>query len=111
MIPHAHTAGDWTRSDPQLERLVEMYSMHGTFEWFANLYLQNGWEVGFVGGSDDHRGKPGLARSSYVETLGQRGGLAAAIAPERRRPTPSSTRCAGCRRTRRRASARCSTPT
>ena len=84
VIPHAHTAGDWTRSDPQLERLVEMYSMHGTFEWFANLYLANGWEVGFVGGSDDHRGKPGLARSSYVETLGQRGGLAAAIVPEKK---------------------------
>jgi hypothetical protein len=81
VIPHAHTAADWTRSDPDLERLVEMYSMHGTFEWFANLYLRNGWQVGFVGGSDDHRGKPGLARSSYVETLGQRGGLAAAIAP------------------------------
>jgi hypothetical protein len=81
VIPHAHTAADWTRSDPELERLVEMYSMHGTFEWFANLYLRNGWQVGFVGGSDDHRGKPGLARSSYVETLGQRGGLAAAIAP------------------------------
>ena len=83
VIPHAHTAGDWTQSDPALERLVEMYSMHGTFEWFANLYLRNGWEVGFVGGSDDHRAKPGLARSSYIETLGQRGGLAAAIVPEK----------------------------
>jgi hypothetical protein len=83
VIPHAHTAGDWTQSDPELERLVEMYSMHGTFEWFANLYLQQGWEIGLVAGSDDHRSKPGLARSSHVETLGQRGGLAAAIVPER----------------------------
>ena len=40
VIPHAHEAGDWTRSDPDLERLVEIYSMHGSFEFFGNLYLK-----------------------------------------------------------------------
>ena len=84
VIPHAHEAGDWTLSDPELERLVEIYSMHGSFEWFGNLYLQNGWEVGFIAASDDHRSKPGLARPIFMQgALGQRGGLAAAVAPER----------------------------
>ena len=32
VIPHAHEAADWTQSDPELEKLVEIYSMHGTFE-------------------------------------------------------------------------------
>ncbi len=40
VIPHAHMAGDWTQSDADLERLAEIYSMHGTFEWFGNRYLR-----------------------------------------------------------------------
>jgi uncharacterized protein DUF3604 len=86
VIPHAHEAGDWTRSDPELERLVEIYSMHGTFEWFGNLYLKRGWRVGFIGASDEHRAKPG--HSPAIPALGplmQIGGLAAVIAPERSR--------------------------
>ena len=42
VIPHAHQAGDWTQNDAELERLVEIYSMHGSFEWFGNLYLRTG---------------------------------------------------------------------
>ncbi|HYL38013.1 MAG TPA: DUF3604 domain-containing protein [Bryobacteraceae bacterium] len=61
VIPHAHQAGDWRRSDPELERLVEIASMHGTFEWFGNYYLRQGYEVGFVGASDDHRTRPGYS--------------------------------------------------
>ena len=43
IIPHAHNAGDWTRNDPKLEKLVEVSSLHGTFEWFGNLYLKSGF--------------------------------------------------------------------
>ena len=86
VIPHAHMAGDWTKSDAELERLAEIYSMHGTFEWFGNSYLQNGWEVGFVGASDDHRAQPGAPHGLFRLPLAGPGGLAArARAGARRR--------------------------
>ena len=81
VIPHAHRAGDWTRSDPELEKLVELYSVHGSFEWFANRYLKNGFELGFVAASDDHHAKPGLAPGP-LSSVSQPGGLAAVLAPE-----------------------------
>jgi hypothetical protein len=85
IIPHAHQPGDWTQNDPDLERLVEMYSMHGSFEWFGNFYLRNGFRVGFIGGSDDHRARPGYATGASLPRMpfAQLGGLAAAIAPEK----------------------------
>jgi hypothetical protein len=83
VIPHAHQAADWTRSDPRLERLVEIASMHGSFEWFANAYLKNGFEVGFIGASDDHRSRPGYAPPNPRAPLAQLGGLAAVIAGEK----------------------------
>ena len=78
IIPHAHQAGDWTNSDPDMERLVEIQSGHGTFDWFGNKYLQNGFDVGFVGASDNHNGHPGYSG------IGNRqlGGLAATLAGE-----------------------------
>jgi hypothetical protein len=81
VIPHAHMAGDWNQSDPDLERLVELYSVHGSFEWFANRYLRNGFEVGFVAAADDHLAKPGLAPPP-LSSVAQPGGLAAVFAPE-----------------------------
>jgi hypothetical protein len=82
VIPHAHMAGDWTKSDRELERLAEIYSMHGTFEWFGNMYLRQGWEVGFIGASDDHRAQPGAPHGLYRLTLAGSGGLAGVLAPE-----------------------------
>jgi hypothetical protein len=81
VIPHAHMAGDWNQSDAELERLVELYSVHGSFEWFANKYLQNGFQVGFVAAADDHLAKPGLAPPP-LSSVSQPGGLAAIFAPE-----------------------------
>lgn len=80
IIPHAHEPGDWTRNDPEMEKLVEIYSMHGSFEWFANLFLKNGFEVGFIAASDDHRAKPGYS-AAMTGRLRQFPGLAAVIAP------------------------------
>jgi hypothetical protein len=86
VIPHAHQPGDWRISDPQLEPLIEIMSGHGTFEWFGRLYLQNGYEIGFVAASDDHFSHPGYS-APWHEVVGmfQQGGLAAAIAPEKSR--------------------------
>ncbi|MDP7639284.1 MAG: DUF3604 domain-containing protein, partial [Candidatus Hydrogenedentes bacterium] len=81
VIPHAHQLGDWRISDVYVERLVEIMSMHGTFDWFGDKYLQAGREVGFVGASDDHMGHPGYSVGGSSSTR-QRGGLAAVYSPE-----------------------------
>ena len=78
VIPHAHQPGDWTNSDNGVERLVEIQSGHGTFDWFGDKYLRNGYRVGFVGASDNHTGHPGYSGM----TNRQLGGLAAVLADE-----------------------------
>jgi len=86
IIPHAHQAGDWRRNDPGMERLVEIMSMHGTFEWFGNYYLKLGHDVGFVAASDDHRTRPGLSGTTALGSLMQFGGLVAVTAGENTAP-------------------------
>jgi hypothetical protein len=86
VIPHAHMTADATQNDPELEPLVEIVSEHGTFEWLGRRYLANGFELGFVGASDDHIGHPGykprpLGRF-YFDGYG---GLAAVYAPAKTR--------------------------
>lgn len=78
IIPHAHQPGDWSKNDGAMERLVEIASGHGVFEWYGNRYLQNGYQVGFVGASDDHTGHPGYIGMIHVQAAG----LAAVLAPE-----------------------------
>jgi hypothetical protein len=77
VIPHAHEPGNWKISDGEIERLVEMYSMHGTFEYFGQRYLDQGFRVGLIAASDDHTGHPGNAPAR----ISTRGGLAAVYAP------------------------------
>jgi hypothetical protein len=81
VVPHAHMPGDWRRSDAAMERLVEISSGHGGWEWFGNRYLENGFRVGFIGSSDNHDGHPGYS----VGTSRQLGGLAAVFASENSR--------------------------
>jgi hypothetical protein len=57
--------------------------MHGTFEWFANFYLRNGFRVGFTAAADDHRARPGYATGIPMAPLAQLSGLAAVVAPSR----------------------------
>jgi hypothetical protein len=83
VIPHAHMPGDWRQNDPQLGRLVEITSMHGTFEWFGNYYLQHGHQIGFVGASDNHEGRPGFSGDSSTGAFQHFGGLGAVLAPEK----------------------------
>ena len=84
VIPHAHQPGDYRQSDPELEPLIEMMSMHGTFEWFMRAYLSRGHEVGLIAASDDHLSHPGYSAPNR-NSLAQQGGLAAVRAPERSR--------------------------
>ena len=84
VIPHAHNPGNFRLSHPGLEPLVEMMSMHGTFEWFMQEYLSRGHQVGVVAASDDHLSHPGYS-SPNRNSLAQRGGLGAVLAPERSR--------------------------
>lgn len=81
VIPHAHQAADWRNSDVNFDRLVEIMSAHGTFEWFGNRYLQFGRQVGFIAASDDHLSHPGYT-SGTMYGLRQRGGLAAVLSSE-----------------------------
>ena len=87
IIPHAHQLADWRLTDVDTERLIEIMSSHGTFEWFGQRYLEQGHRVGFVGASDDHLGHPGYSPGRGYggrrSNIGQFGGLAAAIAPEK----------------------------
>ena len=55
IVPHAHQAGDWRLSDPEMERLIEIQSTHGTFEWFGNYYgnADMASRVSFWGGRDE----------------------------------------------------------
>ncbi len=76
IIPHAHEPGDWNYNDAELERLVEIFSMHGSFEYFGQRYLRRGYRTGFVAASDDHTGHPGYSPA----IISTRNGLAAVYA-------------------------------
>jgi hypothetical protein len=73
IIPHAHEPGDWNYNDSEMERLVEIFSMHGSFEFFGQRFLRRGYRTGFVAASDDHTGHPGYSPA----VISTRNGLAA----------------------------------
>ena len=84
VIPHAHQTADAAQNDPDLEPLVEIVSEHGTFEWLGRRYLANGFQLGFVGASDNHRGHPGYRAHDRFNTFSD-SGLAAVMAPAKQR--------------------------
>ncbi|MFX1284568.1 MAG: DUF3604 domain-containing protein [Promethearchaeota archaeon] len=64
-----------------LTPFIEICSVHGHFEWFAQEAMEKGIKVGFIGGSDDHTCRPGGAKpTSMVEAV--RGGLMGTYAKE-----------------------------
>ncbi len=73
IIPHAHEPGDWNYNDDEMQRLVEIFSMHGSFEYFGQRFLRRGYRMGFVAASDDHTGHPGYSPA----IISTRNGLAA----------------------------------
>ena len=82
LVPHVggrYANLDW--HDPEFERLVEVYSEWGEFEWFLKWALGNGYRVGFTAGSDDHKGRPGAAYPGSG-SFGVYGGLTCVFATE-----------------------------
>ena len=45
----------------EIERVMEIYSSWGRFEWFVEEALEKGWRVGITAGSDGHKGRPGAS--------------------------------------------------
>ena len=70
VIPHAHNPGDWRTHDLRVQRLVEIMSKHGSFEYYGRRFLENGYRLGLMAAGDDHIGHPG-----YPPVAGLEGGL------------------------------------
>lgn len=63
--------------------LIEIASVHGVFEWFAEDALRRGLRVGFIASSDDHTGRPGASYPSGSDVhFSMRGGLVGVYARE-----------------------------
>ena len=67
--------------DGRLERAVEVHSTWGTFEWLLHDAFEQGFRVGVVCHSDDHKGRPGATRPG-ASTFGAIGGLTCYFMPE-----------------------------
>ena len=81
----AHVGGryaDIARAhDGRLERAVEVHSTWGTFEWMLHDAFAQGFRVGVVCHSDDHKGRPGATRPG-ASSFGAIGGLTCYLMPE-----------------------------
>jgi len=80
----AHVGGRYAdlnyAHDGRLERAVEVHSTWGTFEWLLHDAFANGFRVGVVCHSDDHKGRPGNTRPG-ASTFGAIGGLTCYFMP------------------------------
>jgi hypothetical protein len=81
----AHVGGRYAdigfAHDGRLERAVELHSTWGTFEWLLHDAFAQGYRVGVVCHSDDHKGRPGGTRPG-ASTFGAIGGLTCYFMPE-----------------------------
>lgn len=82
LIPHVggrRAIFDW--HDAATERLVEIASSWGHFDWFYRDALARGLKVGASAAGDEHRGRPG-GGAPGVGSFGVRGGLTGVLAAE-----------------------------
>ncbi|MEE9275209.1 MAG: DUF3604 domain-containing protein, partial [bacterium] len=80
LIPHiGGRRASLEHHHPGLERVMEIYSSWGVFEWFVEDALERGWRVGIVCGSDGHKGRPGASYPGAA-IFGVYGGLACVYA-------------------------------
>ncbi len=82
LIPHVggrRAILDWHH--PQLERLIEVGSAWGQFEWFYQDAIRRGYKVGVCANGDEHRGRCGGGVPGTA-VFGVTGGLTGILAPE-----------------------------
>ncbi|MES2011126.1 hypothetical protein [Cupriavidus basilensis] len=68
---------DWHH--PELERLVEIASSWGHFDWLYRDVMARGYQLGVAASGDEHRGRPGGGPPG-VQVFGVRGGLTGVLA-------------------------------
>jgi hypothetical protein len=81
MIPHVggrRAILDWHHRE--LERLVEIASSWGHFDWLFREALARGYRLGASASGDEHRGRPG-GGAPGASIFGVRGGLTGVLAP------------------------------
>ena len=82
VIPHVGGAiSNWDYHHPGLEKICEIFSVHGSFEEFGLSALEKGYLLGFIGASDSHSGQVGGFTPGNVEGHFTHGGLAAVSVP------------------------------
>jgi hypothetical protein len=74
---------------PELERLVEIGSAWGHFEWLLRDSVQRGWKLGVSANSDEHRGRCGGGVPGTA-VFGTRGGLTGILSPRLERESVAS---------------------
>lgn len=85
MIPHVggrRANLDWY--EPDLERLIEVTSAWGHFDWFYQEAIGRGYRVGVSAAGDEHRGRPGGGPPG-VDVFGVSGGLTGVVSPSLKR--------------------------
>ncbi|GME34237.1 hypothetical protein GTA08_BOTSDO09529 [Neofusicoccum parvum] len=66
---------------PRLERLVEIGSAWGQFEWLVRDAVRRGWKMGVCANSDEHRGRCGGGVPGTA-VFGTKGGLTGVLSEE-----------------------------
>lgn len=74
---------------PKLERLVEIGSAWGQFEWLLRDAVRRGWRLGVCANSDEHRGRCGGGVPGTA-VFGTRGGLTGILASRLQRQDVAS---------------------
>lgn len=81
LIPHVggrRANLDW--HDPALERLIEVSSAWGHFDWFYQDAISRGYKLGASAAGDEHRGRCG-GGASGAAVFGVKGGLTGIVSP------------------------------
>lgn len=75
---------------PQLERLLEIGSAWGLFEWLLRDAVKRGWKLGVSANSDEHRGRCGGGVPGTA-VFGTKGGLTGVLADKLERSEVAKT--------------------